>query len=196
MAIVKSRCIVLCSGNGSNIPHIVHGISEGFLPIEIARIITNNPKSKSIELAQTYQIKSTILPQENEDRNSELINLVTEENPDFIVLAGYIKKIPKELINRFKNKILNIHPSLLPKFGGKGMYGIHVHAAVIAAGEKISGATVHLVTEEYDEGKIILQESIPIEANDTPDTLSKKVFDIEKKIYPLAIKIFLEENAP
>jgi phosphoribosylglycinamide formyltransferase-1 len=116
--------------------------------------------------------------------------LLAHYDVDLIALAGYMKRVPSKVIERFRNRILNIHPALLPKFGGTGMYGIHVHEAVLAAGEKVSGATVHIVDEEYDHGAIVVQKTVEVSANDTPETLAAKVLKIEHEIYPQALAAF------
>ena len=108
------------------------------------------------------------------------------------MLAGYLKKIPSQVIRQYRNRIVNIHPALLPSFGGFGMYGHYVHEAVIASGVKVSGATVHLVTEEYDRGPIIMQKTVDIAFDDTPESLAAKVLKVEHEIFPLALKAFAE----
>ena len=122
--------------------------------------------------------------------NGAILNELTDLAPDLIVLAGFLKKVPREIISNFTNKIVNIHPSLLPKYGGKGMYGINVHKAVLENNEKSSGFTIHYVTEEYDEGNIIFQKSFEIDAK-TPEELSKKILVQEHKYYPKIIKQIL-----
>ena len=121
------------------------------------------------------------------------INLLEKHKIDLIVLAGYIKKLPKEITDKFENRIINIHPALLPKFGGKGMYGMNVHKAVIEAKEKYSGPTIHFVDDIYDNGEILLQKKVEISADDTPESLQKKVLELEHVVYPEAIKL-LEER--
>ena len=117
-----------------------------------------------------------------------MLNLLHEHGADFIVLAGYMKRVPREVVRAFRDRMVNIHPALLPKHGGKGMYGLHVHEAVIAARERLSGATVHYVDEEYDHGRIVLQRSVPVFAEDTPETLAARVLEVEHTLYPDAIR--------
>jgi phosphoribosylglycinamide formyltransferase-1 len=117
-----------------------------------------------------------------------MLNLLHEHGADFIVLAGYMKRVPREVVRAFRDRMVNIHPALLPKHGGKGMYGPHVHEAVIAARERLSGATVHYVDEEYDHGRIVLQRSVPVFAEDTPETLAARVLEVEHTLYPDAIR--------
>ena len=119
-------------------------------------------------------------------------SFLEREQPDLIVLAGFLWKCPKNIIAHFPNKIVNIHPSLLPKYGGKGMYGMYVHEAVIAAQEKESGITIHYVNEHYDEGAIIFQERVPISPEDTPESLAQKIHEVEHRTFPLIIKQLLQ----
>jgi phosphoribosylglycinamide formyltransferase-1 len=121
-----------------------------------------------------------------------MLNVLSQQRAELLVLAGYMKKIPLQVVRRYRNRIVNIHPALLPSFGGAGMYGHFVHEAVIASGMKVSGATVHLVDEEYDRGPIVMQKTVEIIQEDTPDLLAAKVLKIEHEIYPLALKAFAE----
>ena len=126
--------------------------------------------------------------------SAAMLHVLKEHNVQIVALAGYLKKIPLNVVREYRNRILNIHPALLPSFGGAGMYGHYVHEAVIASGAKLSGATVHLVDEEYDRGPIVLQKAVAVEALDTPETLAEKVLKIEHEIYPLALKAFAENR--
>jgi phosphoribosylglycinamide formyltransferase-1 len=123
-----------------------------------------------------------------------MLALLKSHNVEFIALAGYLKKIPSAVVREYRHRILNIHPALLPSFGGQGMYGHHVHEAVLASGVKISGATVHLVDEEYDRGPIVLQKTVVVDEHDTPDSLAAKVLKVEHEIFPLALKAFAEDR--
>ena len=123
-----------------------------------------------------------------------MLATLRDHNVELIALAGYMKMIPVSVIRAYRNKILNVHPALLPAFGGKGMYGPHVHRAVLASGAKVSGATVHLVDEEYDHGPIVLQKAVAVEFSDTPETLAAKVLKIEHEIFPAALKAFAEQR--
>jgi len=123
-----------------------------------------------------------------------LLELLEAHHVDFIALAGYMKMVPPELIARYRNRIVNIHPALLPEFGGHGMFGMHVHEAVLAAKRKESGATVHIVDEEYDRGPIVLQKRIPVNDGDTPETLAQRVLHIEHEIYPQALQLFAKNR--
>ena len=187
---------VFASGGGSNLESIINNIEQGRLSAEIAFVLSNNSASMALERARNHNIKAIhfssmqyLAPQLYAD---ELLNLHKEHDIDFVVLAGYMKLLPLSFVRAYKGRILNIHPALLPKHGGKGMYGIHVHEAVIKAGDTESGATVHFVTEVYDEGPIILQEKVPVYPQDTPEVLAKRVLTVEHMIYPKAIGMVLD----
>jgi phosphoribosylglycinamide formyltransferase 1 len=187
---------VFASGHGSNFQAILNAIGAGLLPARIVVLISNKSDAGAMEIARAYNISAKHLSQKmfsSEEALADAILEVLEENhAEFIALAGYLKKIPAQVIRQYKNRIANIHPALLPSFGGEGMYGHRVHEAVIASGEKISGATVHLVDEDYDRGPIVLQKTITITQDDTPDSLAAKVLKIEHEIFPLALKAFAE----
>ncbi|MGD1046601.1 MAG: phosphoribosylglycinamide formyltransferase [Bacteroidota bacterium] len=187
---------VFASGRGSNFQAILNAIDAGFLPARIVVLISNKSDAGAMEIARTHNISIKHLSQKmfsSEEALADAMLEVLEENhAEFIALAGYLKKIPTQVIRQYRNRIVNIHPALLPSFGGEGMYGHRVHQAIIASGEKISGATVHLVNEEYDQGPIILQKTITVAQDDTPDSLAAKVLKIEHEIFPLVLKAFAE----
>jgi phosphoribosylglycinamide formyltransferase-1 len=187
---------VFASGRGSNFQAILDAIDVGLLPAQIVVLISNKSDAGAMEIARTHNISTRHLSQlmySSEEAMADAMLEVLEENrADFIALAGYLKKIPAQVIRQYRNRIVNIHPALLPSFGGEGMYGHRVHEAVIAKGEKVSGATVHVVDEEYDRGPIVLQKTVVVLPNDTPDSLAAKVLKIEHEIFPLALKAFAE----
>ena len=187
---------VFASGRGSNFQAILNAIDTGFLPARIVVLISNNSDAGALEIARAHNIPTLHFSQKmfpSEEALADAVLEVLEKNQtECIALAGYLKKIPVQVIRQYRNRILNIHPALLPSFGGRGMYGHHVHEAVIASGEKISGATVHLVDEVYDHGPIVLQKTVGVMPDDTPDTLAVKVLKIEHEIFPLALKAFAE----
>jgi len=185
---------VFASGRGSNFNAILNAVTEGRLPARVSLLVSNNSNAGAMELARSRNIPAVHVSQRqfsSEDEDGErLLALLTQYHVDLIALAGYMKRVPVKVIERFRNKIVNIHPALLPDFGGEGMFGIHVHEAVIATGAKVSGATVHIVDEEYDHGVIVLQKTVDISPNDTPETLAAKVLKIEHEIYPQALAAF------
>lgn len=149
-----------------------------------------------LSLARSFNIPAIHISQKQFDTvqiyNDTILETLRSHSVNFIVLAGYMKRIDPSLLNAYKNKIINIHPALLPKFGGEGMYGLHVHTAVLNAQEKISGATVHMVDEEYDRGRILLQDIVTIDPGETPESLAAKVLKVEHRILPEVVKMFAE----
>ena len=186
---------VFGSGRGSNFAAIVRAIQEGRIgEVRIAVVISNNADAGILEIARKHGIPALHLNQrqfgDEHLFSAALINMLRHHGTDLIVLAGYMKRVPTPVIGQYRNRIINIHPALLPKFGGAGMYGMHVHKAVIAAGEKTSGATVHIVDEEYDHGSVLLQKSVDVEPGETPGTLAAKVLVVEHEILPEALRLF------
>lgn len=189
---------IFASGRGSNFQAILASVHRGELPARICLVVSNNSDAGALEIARRHEIPAFHLSQRfvpsEADYCAKLFALLDEHDVDFIALAGYMKKLPAELIHRFRNRIVNVHPALLPAFGGKGMYGMRVHEAVIASGVKISGATVHIVTEEYDTGPIVLQKAVEVYRTDTPGTLAARVLAVEHEIYPQALAAFAEQR--
>lgn len=187
---------VFASGRGSNFQALLHAIDAGILPARIVVLISNKADAGAMEIARVQNIPAHHLSQKmfsSEEAMADAMLGVLEKNDvDFIALAGYLKKIPAPVIRQYRNRIVNIHPALLPSFGGEGMYGHRVHESVLASGEKISGATVHVVDEEYDRGPIVLQQTVVIAPDETPETLAAKVLKVEHEIFPLALKAFAE----
>jgi phosphoribosylglycinamide formyltransferase-1 len=187
---------VFASGRGSNFQSILNAMDAGMLPAQIVVLISNKSDAGAMEIARAHNIPTQHLSQKmfssEEALAKAMLEVLGRKRADFIVLAGYLKKIPSQVIREYRNRILNIHPALLPLFGGDGMYGHHVHESVLASGEKISGATVHLVDEEYDHGPIVMQKTVDIVPEETPDSLAAKVLKVEHEIFPLALKAFAE----
>ena len=189
---------VFASGRGSNFQSILSAIQQDLLPARVTLVVSNRGDAGALEIARTHSLPAVHLSQQHFPDEasfaSAMLDALTKHNVQIIALAGYLKKIPSIVVRQYRNRILNIHPALLPSFGGAGMYGHFVHEAVIASGAKLSGATVHLVDEEYDRGAIVLQKAVPVEEHDTPETLAAKVLKIEHEIYPLALKAFAEQR--
>jgi phosphoribosylglycinamide formyltransferase-1 len=178
----------LASHNGSNMQAIIDAIKSGKLDAIPCCLISNNSDSGAMLRAKkegvpAYHISNKLFPNENEF-NKAIIETFDKHNVDTIVLAGYMKILSPEVIHHFKGRVLNIHPALLPKYGGKGMYGKFVHEAVLKAGDKISGPTVHLVDEHYDHGRILAQREVPVYPDDTVETLAERVLEQEHVLYP------------
>ncbi len=186
----NTNIVVFASGNGTNAEEIF----RYFAPhpsIKVCGVLTNNPRANVINRAENHQIPCRVFNRE-EFRNGDLIlGILQQWEADAIILAGFLWLIPVYLIDEYPNRILNIHPALLPKYGGKGMYGMHVHRAVLASGESESGITIHLVNQEYDRGKIIFQKRCQVNPQDTPETLATRIHQLEHRHYPLVIEQWL-----
>jgi formyltetrahydrofolate-dependent phosphoribosylglycinamide formyltransferase len=178
---------MISTGRGSNFEAIMRRVASGELNVECASLITFK-NCKATEVASKYNVPVRFIEGDN------LFEILQSENPNLIVLSGYMRKIPENILDRFENKIINIHPALLPSFGGKGCYGIHVHEKAIEAGVKITGVTVHFVNNDYDAGKIIAQVAVPVLPNDTPEILAERVLKEEHNIYWQVIRDFAGNN--
>ena len=188
----NKRIVVFASGSGTNFINIYENINNG----RVVLLISNNPKCGAVNYAIANNIDYKIINHfrypDNKDFEYEMI--LNKYTPDLILLAGFMKKIPNNIIQLYKNKIMNIHPSLLPSYGGKGYYGIKVHESVIDSGDKITGATIHFINNEYDRGPIIMQDKVCVRKSDNPMTLSKKVLEIEYKLYLKVIELFCDNK--
>lgn len=176
---------ILVSGSGSNLQRIIDGIDSGEIPnAQINKVIADR-ECYALERAKKHHISHIVVPRGknfSKDLEKELPG-----NTDLIVCAGFLSILSKDFCENWRGKIINVHPSLLPKYGGKGMWGMNVHRTVIEKGEKESGASVHFVTSGIDEGEVIIQKSFPITSQDTPETLAEKVHEVEYEIFPKAI---------
>lgn len=187
--------MVLASGSGSNFQAILNAIDSGSLDASVSHLIASKPGIGAIQIASGARIPVSIMsarlcgsPAEFE---KQLLQLLKDQNPALIVLAGWLLKIPSGVIQHFEGKIINIHPSLLPDYGGQGFYGIRVHQAVISDRRRISGCTVHLVTEEFDEGPVIARKQVPVYPEDSPETLASRVLEQEHQLLPATIQKLL-----
>lgn len=186
------RISVLVSGNGSNLQAIIDAVEDGRIEnSKIVGVISSSENAYALERARQHEIPCTAITKHEyadfRDRMDAILKVLEGEHPDLIVLAGYLSILPPKVVQKYSGRIINIHPALLPKFGGKDFYGIRVHEAVLAAGEKESGATVHYVDEGIDTGKIIIQEKVPVMPGDDPQILRERVLEVEHKILPEAI---------
>ncbi len=192
------KIAVFVSGRGSNLLSIASEIKSGVLKAEIAVVVSNKKDCKALEFAAKENIPNYVVSNLAEEKfyvnYNELIKVFTEQKIDLIVLTGFLKKIPNELIRNYKNRIINIHPALLPSFGGKGMYGINVHKAVFDSSAKVSGPTVHFVDEIYDNGKIIDQKAVDISKVKSAEEIAEKVLKAEHQLLPEIIKRFVENK--
>ncbi|KPU27046.1 phosphoribosylglycinamide formyltransferase [Caloranaerobacter sp. TR13] len=189
---------VLISGSGTNLEALINSIDKGYINGKIKVVISNREDAYGLERAKKNLIEALYINRKefNNDIEFDLKILDELENRqvELVVLAGYLKVLSKKFVNHYKNRIINIHPSLIPSFCGKGYYGERVHRAVLEYGVKITGATVHFVDEGADTGPIILQEAVIVDDNDTIDTLKEKVLKIEHKLLPMAVKLFCENK--
>lgn len=187
--------VVLVSGGGTNLQAIIDGVeSGGITNTRITGVISNNKNAYALKRAEEYGIANRCISPKNfasrEEFNEKFIEAVDEWKPDLIVLAGFLVVIPPAMIEKYRNRIINIHPSLIPSFCGTGFYGLRVHEAALARGVKVVGATVHFVDEGTDTGPIILQKAVEVEQGDTPEILQKRVMEqAEWKILPRAIDL-------
>jgi phosphoribosylglycinamide formyltransferase 1 len=195
MTIHKTRLAVFCSGEGSNFKSIYRAIDEKTLNAEIVLCLSNRSQCGAMEFARQHGIATVHITEKQfnsfEEFAAAMVACLREARIDIVLLAGYMRKVPDAVVRAFSDKMLNIHPALLPKFGGEGMYGLYVHTAVLEAGESESGATVHFVNEEYDKGKILLQRTVPVLAGDTPESLAARVLECEHTLYPDALEKLL-----
>jgi phosphoribosylglycinamide formyltransferase 1 len=183
------RIAIFASGAGSNAEKIIRHFAntEEKQTAEIALVVCNKPGAGVLSIAAEHKLPVLLIEKEKFFRGNHYLDELKATGIDFIVLAGFLWKLPPELIQAYPEKIINIHPALFPKYGGKGMYGHFVHEAVIAAKEKESGITIHLVDEQYDHGRIIFQATCEVTNTDTPETLAHKIHELEHRHYPVVI---------
>ncbi|MCB9225876.1 MAG: phosphoribosylglycinamide formyltransferase [Chitinophagales bacterium] len=186
----KTPIAIFVSGRGSNAKAIIE--QQNNLGFQVDLLVVSSAKAKAIDIAIENHIDYIVLDKEQFLNTNAIVNTLTQYNIELIILAGFLWKIPSYLINAFPEKILNIHPSLLPKYGGKGMYGMHIHKAVYQNKEKETGITIHLVNEHYDDGKILFQKAVEINKEDTPETIAEKVLKLEHKSFAPTIEKYLK----
>lgn len=178
-----NKIAILASGTGSNAVNLVQYFSKK-KNIEIALLISNKKDAPVITKMRDLNIPVKVITNEEFDNSSYMLSLLHEYNISFIVLAGFLRIVPSPIIKAYENRIINIHPSLLPKYGGKGMYGMKVHEAVVASGDDKSGITIHYINDRYDEGEIIFQAFCDVSPTDSPEVVAQKVHALEYEYYP------------
>jgi phosphoribosylglycinamide formyltransferase-1 len=186
------RVVIFASGSGTN----AQRIAEYFKPnseVIVSRIYCNNKNAFVLNRAEALKIPSTLFNRKEFYETDRILKSLQAENPDLIVLAGFLWLMPKNIIKSFPSKIINIHPALLPKYGGKGMYGHYVHEAVIKSGDTKSGITIHYVNENYDEGMTIFQATCPVEKHDTIETLAGRIHELEYTHFPIIVEKLLSK---
>ncbi len=198
MANHKARLAAFCSGTGSNFRSLYEAIRERDLPAEFVLCLSNRPECGAITFAREHGIPALHLSEKQyggrEAFAAAMLEALDTCAVEYILLAGYLKMVPEKVVRAYADKILNIHPALLPKHGGHGMYGINVHKAVLEAGETETGATVHYVDTEYDRGPVLLQRKVAVKPGDTPESLAARVLTCEHRLYPDALELVLTER--
>jgi phosphoribosylglycinamide formyltransferase 1 len=189
------RIAVFASGNGSNFQCIAEYFA-GMKDFDIAVLYSNRPDAFALERAATLGIPSVVFNRSQFYNTSEILNDLHARRIDWIVLAGFLWLVPAIILRAYKDRIVNIHPALLPKYGGKGMYGMHVHEAVVAAGDKESGISIHLVNEHYDEGQIVFQARCQVLPGDIADDVARKIHLLEYEHFPRVIEELIAKNNP
>ncbi len=193
------RLALFASGGGTNFTAIQREIEAGQLAATVACLVVNRSECGAAEFAEQCGIPVLHFPNryfgEDVPQAEEVVQALQEREVDYVVLAGFLRLIPRQLLAAFPNRILNIHPALLPAFGGKGMYGTRVHQAVWASGATVSGATIHFIDEQFDHGPILLQEAVELDRlQDTPETIQQKVLAVEHRLYTRALRLLTEYN--
>jgi phosphoribosylglycinamide formyltransferase-1 len=187
------KIVLFASGSGSNAENIIQYFRQSHTA-EVVAVFCNNPKAKVIGRAENHQVPVVVFSKEELSRESVLLK-VHAFGPDLIVLAGFLLMFPMNIIKAYPNKIINIHPALLPKYGGKGMYGMNVHRAILENKEIETGISIHYVDEHYDEGDIIFQTKIPLDGSESPQEIAEKVHTLEHEHFPKVIEKLLTHNS-
>ena len=187
------RIIIFASGSGTNAENIIKYFQK-LKTAEVTHVFSNNQRAKVLRRAHDLKVKALHFDRASFYDTNEVLNILKDAQPDLIVLAGFLWIFPKKIIDVFPDQVINIHPALLPKYGGKGMYGDHVHEAVVRNQEKESGITIHYVNEHYDEGAIIFQAKTEVKKEDTPEDVANAIHQLEYKHFPIVIEKVLGLN--
>ena len=187
-----TRIAILASGSGSNAEAIIKAFEKS-AAIKLSLVISNNKDAGVLERAQKYSVPTCVI-NSKQSKEGALLKTLNDYSIDFVVLAGYMKLIPSNIIEAYPNKIVNIHPALLPKYGGKGMYGMHVHEAVVENNETETGITIHYVNEHYDEGTIIFQATCDVNSNDSAEDVAAKIHELEMEHFPKVVERLLNQS--
>ena len=191
---MSKRIAVLCSGGGTNLQALIDAVEAGDIDGQIVLVLANASKAFALERAKKHGIPAEFVSKKqagsDEAFNDVILQKLKDAQVDLVVLAGYLPILGSQVVRAYEHRIINIHPALIPAFCGPGMYGHHVHEAVLAYGAKISGATTHFVDEQVDHGGVIMQRSVPVLEGDTPDTLAARVLTVEHQILPESVKLF------
>ncbi|MEZ4857432.1 MAG: phosphoribosylglycinamide formyltransferase [Flavobacteriaceae bacterium] len=187
---MEKRIVIFASGSGTNAQNIIEHFQHS-KTAKVVRVLSNKKDAKVLQRAKPFKIKTSFFTKEALESSNGVLKILKKDMPDIVVLAGFLWKFPEIILKVYPNKVINIHPALLPKYGGKGMYGNYVHEAVVTNAEKETGITIHYVNEHYDEGAIIFQKSVPISEKDTPETVAEKVHQLEYEWFPKIIEQLL-----
>jgi phosphoribosylglycinamide formyltransferase-1 len=188
-----NRIAIFASGSGTNAERIMEYFTTNN-DVKIELVLSNNPNARVLQRARKFDVETIIFTREELYKSDKVVETLLKREIDFVILAGFLWLIPSSILKQFPDRIINIHPALLPKYGGKGMFGHHVHEAVITNNEKQSGITIHYVNEHYDEGDIIFQATCEISADDTADSLALKIHELEYQHFPVVIEKLLKAN--
>ena len=186
------RIVIFASGSGTNAENLIR-FFQNKDNASVIQVLTNNPHAKVLDRCKKLNISALSFNRVSFTKTKDVLNLLKVNNPDLIILAGFLWKFPEFILNEFPNKVINIHPALLPKYGGKGMYGMHVHNAVVANKETETGITIHYVNENYDEGAIIFQAKCNITTTDTAEDVAAKIHKLEMEYFPKVVESLLNE---
>ncbi len=186
---LMKRIVIFASGSGTNAENIIKYFQKNNIA-NVVRVLSNKKDAKVLDRSNNLDVSCMYFTRNDFYDSDKVLNLLVEE-ADFIVLAGFLWRVPENIIKLFSKKIVNIHPALLPKYGGKGMYGMHIHNTVVANKEKETGITIHYVNENYDEGAVILQKKVGVDESDTPESIAKKIHQLEYKYFPKVIEEIL-----
>ncbi|WP_425076307.1 phosphoribosylglycinamide formyltransferase [Psychroserpens sp. S379A] len=187
------RIVIFASGSGTNAENLIkffHNRENA----SVIQVLTNNPHAKVLDRAKKLKVSALSFNKIAFTETNDVLDILTSTQPDLIVLAGFLWKFPEHILNEFPNKVINIHPALLPKYGGKGMYGMNVHKAIVANNEKESGITIHYVNEHYDEGAIIFQAKCEVSSKDSPEDVAAKIHELEMEHFPKVVEKLLNEK--
>jgi len=187
------KIIVFASGSGTNAENIIRYFQDSEFA-EVSLVLSNNQTAKVLERAHKLNVIALHFDKTAFYNTNDVLHILEDTQPDLIVLAGFLWLFPKKILEKFPKKVINLHPALLPKFGGKGMYGKHVHQAVLDSNEKETGITIHYVNENYDEGQVIFQKAFPVEPKDTVKSIAEKIHELEYRHFPKVIEDLLEKD--
>lgn len=189
----KKKIAVFASGKGTNAENLIHYFSNHPLA-EVALVLSNNPQAEVTTRAEKLNVSTFLFNKEQLNHTNDVLNILKNAKIDWIVLAGFLLKFPVSIIEKYPDHIINIHPALLPNYGGKGMYGMHVHKAVVKNKEKETGISIHYVNENYDEGAIVFQAKTDVLANDTPENVADKIQQLEFEHFPKVLEKLIEKD--